>query len=365
MTDRTQGAAPGGTVEAMPPTLPPAGRPDRATAGRALAVVLIVLVVGLAFVWSYVGALHEPRFHGVPLVVVGPPALATQLERGDAFEVTQVATRADAVRALRDREAFGGVVAGARQVELLTASAAGLAVAEGLRTDLRPRLATQTGATVRVTDVRPLPRVDARGISPFYLAVGLVVAGYLGAAFLGLVFGTKPSGAAVWWRLLALGCLAVPMGLASVLLVHGIGPLRGHTAALALAGMLLCFVVANVAVGLQSAFGVAGTGLAILLFVVLGNPASGGPFATDLLPQPWRAIGADLPTGAGVDLIRNIAYFDGHATLRPIIVLLTWLAVGLALVLVFARRPARGLQTAADRERAQVEAEAMSAAAAG
>lgn len=349
----------------MSPTPSPAGRPDRATVGRALAAVLLVLVVGLAFVWSYVGALHEPRFHGVPLVVVGPPALASQLERGDAFEVTRVATRADAVRALRDRDAFGGVVAGPRSVELLTVSAAGLAVAEGLRTDLRAQLTTQSGVPVRVTDVRPLPRVDVRGISPFYLAVGLVVAGYLGAAFLGLVFGTKPAGAAVWWRLLALAGLAFLMGLASVLLVHAIGPLRGHTVALALAGMLLCFAVANVAVGLQSAFGVAGTGLAILLFVVLGNPSSGGPFSTDLLPQPWRAIGADLPTGAGVDLIRNIAYFDGHATLRPVLVLVAWMILGLVLVLVFSRRPPRGLQTAADRERAAAEAEAMAAAAAG
>jgi hypothetical protein len=34
-----------------------------------------VIIVGPAFVWSYVGALHEPTFHGVPFAVVGSPRL--------------------------------------------------------------------------------------------------------------------------------------------------------------------------------------------------------------------------------------------------------------------------------------------------
>jgi len=39
--------------------------------------------------------------------------------------------------------------------------------------------------------------------------------------------------------------------------------------------------------------------------VILGNSASGGPFARPLLPGLWRTIGGVLPPGAGVDLTRT------------------------------------------------------------
>ena len=198
---------------------------DRETLRRAAVATALVLLIGLAFVWSYVGALHEPKFHGIELAVAGPAALAQ--------------------------------------------------------------------------------RLDATG------------------------------------------------------------PLRGHFPALALAGILVCFAVGNLAVGLQAALGVLGTGTAILLFVVLGNPSSGGPFSTELLPGFWRTIGPWLPTGAGVDLIRNIAYFDGHATGRPIVVLLGWMVLGILLAALFARVRPLGLGMKADHELETAQAEAMSAAAAG
>ena len=328
---------------------------------------VLVLLIGLGFVWSYVGALHQPQFHDVELAVVGPAALAQRLDATQAFSATRVPSRAAAIRRIGDREAFGAVVAAPGGFEILTAQAAGISVATGLATDLPARLraAAARSARIRVTDVRPLPRADSRGITPFYLAVGLVVAGYLGAAFLGLVFGTKPVGRRVWWRLLVVGTIALLMGLLSVALVHAIGPLSGNYVALALAAFLLCFTVGNLAVGLQSALGVLGTGLAILLFVVLGNPSSGGPFSTELLPGFWRAIGPWLPTGAGVDLIRNIAYFDGNATARPIAVLIGWTVIGILLAALFARARPLGLRMKSDHELETAQAEAMSAAAAG
>lgn len=218
---------------------------------------------------------------------------------------------------------------------------------------------------VAVTDVVPLPAADSRGVSPFYLVVALVVAGYLGAAFLGLVFGTKPVGARVWWRLLGIVALSLVMAPLAVALVHAIGPLDGHFLGLTGACLLLCLAVGAIAVGLQSALGVVGTGVCILLFVVLGNPASGGAYATELLPGFWRTVGPYLPTGAGVDLVRNIAYFDSHALGRPVAVMALWLALGVALTAAFARARPHGLATKEDRDRQRAEAEALAGAAAG
>lgn len=354
------------STEPVPPRIPDSGALDRETVRRAAVATALVLLIGLAFVWSYVGALHEPKFHDVPLAVAGPATLAQRLNATQAFSAGRVATRAAAIRRIEERQAFGAVIATPAGFEILTAQAAGIAVATGLATDLPVTLrAAARGGRIKITDVRPLPRGDSRGITPFYLAVGLVVAGYLGAAFLGLVFGTKPVGHRVWWRLLVVGTIALLMGLLSTALVNAIGPLRGDYVALALTGTLLCFAVGNLAVGLQSALGVLGTGLAILLFVVLGNPSSGGPFSTELLPGFWRAIGPWLPTGAGVDLIRNIAYFDGNATARPIAVLLGWMALGILLAALFARARPLGLRMKSDQEIETAQAEAMSAAAAG
>jgi hypothetical protein len=353
--------------EPAPPTITDPGALDRETVKRAAVATVLVLLIGLTFVWSYVGALHEPRFHGVELAVAGPAAVAQRLDRTEAFDAVRVPTRAAAVRRIVTRKAYGAVVSSPDGFEILTAQAAGISVATGLATDLPAALRdlAARGSRIEVTEVRPLPPVDSRGISPFYLAVGLVVAGYLGAAFLGLVFGTKPVGRRVWWRLAAIGVIALLMGIFSTAIVNALGPLRGAYVPLALAGILLCFAVGNLAVGLQAAFGVLGTGASILLFVVLGNPSSGGPFATELLPGFWRGIGPWLPTGAGVDLIRNIAYFDSNATARPVAALVGWTAVGMLLVAAFARVRPLGLGMKSDRELETAQAEAMSAAAAG
>ena len=43
------------------------------------AVLFAALLLTLAFAFSYVGAFHDPTPHQVPLAVVGPPEVATQL----------------------------------------------------------------------------------------------------------------------------------------------------------------------------------------------------------------------------------------------------------------------------------------------
>ena len=57
--------------------------------------------------------------------------------------------------------------------------------------------------------------------------------------------------------------------------------------------------------------GLVGIGLAILVFVVLGNPSAGGAYPAQLLPPFWSAIGPWLPPGAATGAIRGIVYFGG------------------------------------------------------
>lgn len=350
-----------------PARLPEPGRVDRRTVIRATVVGAVVVFVGLAFIGSYVGALHQARLHGVQIAVVGSPRLARDLAQGGSFAVTVVPSRAAAIRRIDHRSAFAAVIEGRHRDHVLLAGEAGLAVAQILSESLPPQLRSIQGPRTRVgfVDLKPLPAADNRGTSAFYLVIGLIVASYIGAAFLGLVFGTKPVGRRVWWRLLGVTEVGLAVSLLGIALVHAIGPLNGHYLALVGASLLLCLTVGSVAVGQQSALGVLGTGLIIQLFVVLGNPSAGGAYSTQLLPGFWRTIGPDLPNGAGVELIRNIAYFNGHATGRPLIVLTIWLLIGIGLASLFSMVRPRGIPFKIDQDQQDAEAAALIAASAG
>lgn len=286
------------------------------------------LLLSLAFAGSYVGALHDPRPHGLPVAVVGPEAAAqVRVQAGDALDVRSVASRDAALQAIDDRDVYGALVPGER---LLVASAAGAAAAEALTAAVQ-----RSGQRVEIEDVKPLPADDARGISPFYLVVGWVVAGYLGATVIGLARGMRITGrrlAAL--RVGALAVYALLTGILGAVLIDGvIGALGGHFIGLALIGALVVFATAAAAGALQALLGIVGTGIVLLLFVVLGNPGSGGPYARELLPGLWRDTGPYLTPGAGTDAVRNLVYFDGSALGRPLLVLAAYAIAGAAVMI--------------------------------
>jgi hypothetical protein len=311
--------------------------PDRLIAARAAAAILAVSLVSLLFIGSYAGALHQPTPDQVPIAVSAqvPASVARQLDATPEFRVVRVADAGAAVRAIDRRDAYGAVVAGSRGLELLTAPAAGPAVDAVLRDGLTPQLRSAV-ADVTVRTVHPLPKADARGLVGFYTAVGWIVAGYLGATFIGLVFGTRPSVLRTTWRMVALLGLAVIVGFGGAGLAAWIGGL-GDAGLLGLVGMLAVLAAGTVTIALQAALGVMGTGVAILIFVVAGNPSSGGPFPSELLPEPWQTIGPYIPTGAATTAIRNVAYFPDASLAMPFIVLGAWVAVGVVGALLLAR----------------------------
>ena len=86
----------------------------------------------------------------------------------------------------------------------------------------------------------------------------------------------------------------------------------------------------------QVLLGMAGIGLAILLFVVLGNPSAGGAYPAVLLPPFWAAIGRWLPPGAGTDAVRTIVYFPAASLAQPVWTLVAYAVIGAAVTLAVA-----------------------------
>jgi len=320
---------------------------------RGIAVIACALFVGLAFVASYVDGLHQPKFHKVPIAVAGPAGLAHQLSSGSALSATVVRSPDAAVRRIQDRQDFGAVSVTPTDITVYTAQAAGASLASALARTLPPTLHAATGGRIpiRVTDVKPLPNSDPTGLTPFYLMVSLVVSNYIGAILFALAFGTKLRRETLLPRMLVAVSLAFVFALGEIGITTAIGPLTGHFVTLVLAAFLLGITVSTVTMCLQSLFGVVGTVTAIVIFVVFGNPASGGALPFPMVPGLWRWPGPYTPSGAGDTLIRNIAYFGGHGTGAAVIVELVWLVAALALALVSTQLRPIGLRMKSDYDR--------------
>jgi hypothetical protein len=127
-------------------------------------------------------------------------------------------------------------------------------------------------------------------------------------------------------------------GLALTALLRTMDALPGPYLAVSGVTALVVAAVGLTAVGLVRVLGLAGLGVAALLFVVLGNPGSGNATAPELLPGFWRVTGQLLPPGAGGQALRDAAYFGGHALLVPALVLAAWAAAGAALILLGRRK---------------------------
>jgi hypothetical protein len=318
---------------------------------KAVALVLVpALVLMLAFAFFYVGAFHDPTPHHVPVAIVGPPAVAAQLNRlpGNPLDARQASSRPDALSQIDDRKVYGAYEAATHR--LFVASAANRATAVALEQTFNRIAAAQRRPAVQVIDVKPLPPKDPNGTAAFYAVIAWVFGGYIGATLIGLIGSPRSSSrrrAAA--RLGAFAGFGIVAGILSVVMLRlSFGVFSGHVVAMCAIGALTIFASGAATAGIQAAAGPAGTGLIILVFVILGNSASGGPFARPLLPGLWRTIGGLLPPGASVDLARSALFFGGERTAGPILVLVGWAALGTLLALARGGR----VMDAADTEAA-------------
>ena len=297
-----------------------------------------VLVIELGFVFSYVGGLGHPYPHGLPIAIVGPASEQKLVidkihAAGGQFDPIPSPSVAAAVAAIHDHKVDAAFVIGADNDHVIVAQAPSPAVSTAVLATVR-QLEAQVHRTFTVTTIVPLTRNDPEGLAPFYVVIGWVVGGYLVASLMALARGTEPS---LRWVLVRLGALAAFSVLSGILGSVLVGPamhlIPGDIWALALIGTLVVFATSTVTTAFQIVFGELGIALAIVVFVVAGNPSAGGPYPRELLNGVWRAIGPYLPNGAGLDAVRNIGYFGSADLASSIWVLLVYSAVGVGAVL--------------------------------
>jgi hypothetical protein len=294
-----------------------------ATSLRALLLGVGVLLLQLAFILSYIAAFHWPSADRIPVLVVAPKQVAAQVaDELNALPGQPVlASASDDVRFALDRLRAGEtsgvyVVSAADTHDFAVVASGGGASVETTVENLFDAAAKQYGRTVSINDAVPLDPGDTTGLSGFYLVIGWAVGGVLFAVVLALAKGSRPTNLR---RLVATVPYAVAAGLGGAVIAGPVlGAVNGGFWWIAGIGVLVTLSAATVTLALQRLFGAIGIGLAVVIFVILGNSS---------------AVGF-LPTAAGTEAIRRIVYFESQGVMRDAMVLAGWIIGGVVVTVV-------------------------------
>ena len=305
-----------------------------ALARQSAIFVLVITVLVALPIWSFAWSSAKAEPHNVPLGVAGAPAAVAPLkealgQKQDAFSIHVYDDAAEAKAGIENREVYGAVVVTPSNIELMTASAASPAVTQLLSGFANKIAADQQ---VKVTDVVSSgdgPRGATLGIAILPLVIVAAVAGVI-------VLVLASTG---WEQTLGVFTTAILAGLITVAIVQSwLGALGGNwwanvgTIALMTASITACVV------GFTAIFGRPGLGLTMALMLFIANPWSGVMSAPELLPQPAGLLGQLMPPGAGGNLLRSTAFFDGAGSGSFVLVLVIWLTLGLIGIALGARR---------------------------
>jgi nucleotide-binding universal stress UspA family protein len=307
--------------------------------------VAVNALFAAVFVWVALSAFHAPSPHRLPVGIVATAAVTGQVEQAlgtadpGGFDLRVYGGEAAARAGIAHAEVDGALIASPGHLRLLVARGGGAAPAQALTAAIGA-VATRSGLPLTVTDVAPPLPGDSMALSPFFVILGVLFPSLAAGSASALVFRrTRPA-----WAVAAPVVVAVVAGLAAAGIADGVAGL-GHYAAIA--GIVALFSLAVSAP--TAALGRIRpplAGLAVLAFVVLGLPVSGGPSVLGAFgPGFLRALHPALPLGAAASAVRGTVYFDGYGVAGPLWALAAWAIAGtaaLALVATWRRRTATG-----------------------
>lgn len=303
-----------------------------------LARALVVAVLfGASFAAAFISAFHSPAPHGVPVAVVGPPPAVAQLRAGidqrqpDAISVKVYSDQAAARTALLNRDVDGTLVltAPSGSPHLLIASAAGQGSSE-LLTKAFTAATGSSGQRLDVTDEAPLPSRDRLGLTLFFLTISILIP----SVIIGAVSSVAARSATRRAQVILLTVGAILLAVINVWIADGlIGAVPGHS--WAIIGVIALFSLAISSTTAAAArFHPSGVALALLTFLFVGVPSTGGPAAlTRFLPSFFRAFTGLLPPGIAVRALNRIQYFNSHNIAGSVWALAGWTALGLGVLL--------------------------------
>ncbi|MDQ2838113.1 MAG: ABC transporter permease [Actinomycetota bacterium] len=317
----------------------------------------IVVLAVLAFAWP--AARIAPR--DLPVGIVGTTPASQQVVQAlgkaepGGFDFHLYATEAAARAAIQDRGVYGAFVVTSSDITVLEASAASPTVAQ-LLSSVGQQLAAEASqhaaagsanaaVAVKSVDVVPTSAGDPRGMVLSSSLLPLTICSIIIASVIGLVVGFRPA----WRQVMALTTVSAVAGLGAFLIAQSVLGALPHQHIATWASLALTILaISSTSAGFIALIGPAGFGLGAVLMVFVGNPFSGVTSAPQLLPDWVDHLGQWLPPGAGANLLRSTAYFDGNGAAGHLVVLILWTVFGLGAVTIghhssdrFAAHPSR------------------------
>lgn len=226
---------------------------------------------------------------------------------------------------------------------------------------------------VVVAPYDPLPDGTGLGLSAFYYALLLVLAGFTGATianalvdgaigYLPLEYGPffrqKPAVpvsrlrtlVAKWLTMVVVGAVVSGLYLA---IAAALGMPTPHALLLWLYGALAISAVGITAMSVVAVLGTPGLVINLVLFVILGLPSAGATIPLEATPRLFGFLATFEPMHQVYLAVRAILYFDGrwsaglaHGLTMTLIGLALGLAVGAAVAALYDRRGRRRAVTA-------------------
>jgi hypothetical protein len=327
----------------------------------ATAVCAVGVLVQLLLTAYNLGMGHKAAPHDLPVGLVAGTdqreSITAMLEENGAFEVDDYASADVLTTAIKEREVYGGVdVTGAEPV-LYVAGAAGTSAASLLRTTYNNVMQQQKAqqvtalaqagdsvgvtvaqaliATPKVVDVVPLPADDVNGVSLGFLTQALSLGGTIASMGLGrLIPRTRRS----WRRGVAHLATLVLYAVGSAAAVlwsmswFGVGEGADRLEMLWIFSLISLAVTGSTA-GAVALVGAAGALVGAFYFTI-GTVISGASILPEFLPAFGRELGEHLPTGAGVQAVRDNLYFPDAPIGGHLTVLVLYAAIGCLIVLI-------------------------------
>lgn len=328
------GSAPGatgtsGVADGPGTATPPASKPWLKVFGVIVGLALAVSAMVLAFLAPAINS--GP--HDLPIAISGPAAATEPLraaldqKQPGAFEFTEHETLDSVADAVHDRDAVGGIsITGAGTATITVAGGAGAPYGPLMRR-IGTALEAQ-GVNVSIDDIAPLTAEDPNGSGLAALGLPLAFGGMISAVLLSTLLRHRPV-----HRLIGSVLASIAVGFAvTAILQFGFGSIDGDYVLTSLALGLGVSAISLFVLGMESLFGYAGLGIGGITMMFIANPLAGMASGWQWLPDPWGFIGQLLPIGASGTLLRSTAFFDGHGTGMPVLVLGCWAALGILLV---------------------------------
>lgn len=301
---------------------------------RALAALLLVLFFECVLAVVWISALQAQVPRNMPFGVTGssPVVTAAQSQRISGYQASFVNTRypneSAAMEAINQGDIYGAYITGKSSDTLLTVQAKSFFAYTEI-VPLFSEVAAKAGRPLSVKVVKPLPAGrDPTGAVVGSLLLPTIVGGFVSAI---LIFTLTGLAAQRWRSLILLGCSLLGALLTDVIAGPLIGVYGGDkfwallpclwlvTVVAALVGAALFAVLR--ALPAMLAFGIAFIGVGL---ITAGNVA--------LLPTYWQAIGAALPTRYGSTLFQNVLYFSSNNITTPIVVLVGYALIAVAVL---------------------------------